>query len=225
MKLEMADPTPEVCPCCQAPRSTDTFKVEYKCGTLWMHVIPLRETAEATQHREIRRSEECVARQVSKYLTVAYLLRNTLRGVVANPKTKRQEGGDVDLEDYKEAQELLQGLEDDGTLGGTPAVEPPLAYPWVWHPPTERAETGRIVWVIECHPKKIYPQSYSIHAGTVGVAQGSDAWRVSQGDEAGCGWVSWYPAIDGSTADEQFIAWAYAEDFTPAVGLLPNIEG
>jgi hypothetical protein len=92
-----------------------------------------------------------------------------------------------------------------------------------WHPATERAETGRTVWVLECHQKKIYPQSYSIHAGAVEVAQGSDDWRVAQGDEAGCGWVSWYPATARETRDEQFIAWAYAEDFTPAPNVLPEL--
>jgi hypothetical protein len=81
-----------------------------------MHVIPLRETAEDTQHREIRRSGECVDCQVSNYRATSYLLRDTLHTLVVTLKAKRQEGGDIDLEDYKGAQDLLQILEDKNTL-------------------------------------------------------------------------------------------------------------
>lgn len=222
MELKMSDSIPEVCPGCQATRLTDTFKVRYKCETWWAHVIPMPMDLEYPQHLQLCRSDECFDSQISKYRTASYLLRDTLRDVVANLRAKRQEGGDIDLEDYKEAQELLQILEANNTLGRTPTVGPLLADPSGWHPATERAETGRVVWIIECHPKKIYPQSYSIHAGTVEVPQDPSEWRVSQGDEAGSGWASWYPAVDGSTKDEQFIAWAYVEDFSPALDLLSN---
>lgn len=96
--------------------------------------------------------------------------------------------------------------------------DPPKPHP-IWHPAEERPEAGRVVWIIERHPKEIYPQSYTIHAGQVEDSV-DNGWRVSQGDENGCGWCSWYPDIEGPHHDELYIAWSYVEDFTTIANFL-----
>lgn len=85
----------------------------------------------------------------------------------------------------------------------------------LWHLPNERPADGTVVWILVCHPKRIYPQSYSIHAGTV-VSAGPDLWRVEQGDESGCGWCSWNSDPYLGSGDGHFEAWAHVEDFSPA---------
>lgn len=77
-----------------------------------------------------------------------------------------------------------------------------------WKSPKEKPEWRRVVWIIEYHPKHIYPQSYEIHAGEVEYSyMDPEKWRVAQGDESGCGWCSWDP-------EEDILAWCYAEEFT-----------
>lgn len=87
-----------------------------------------------------------------------------------------------------------------------------------WYPPSIAPTADRLVWIIEEHPKRIYPQSYTIHAGQVSYPRDwhveEGAWRVEQGDESGCGWCYWDP--------EDILAWAYVEDFTLVEQILKN---
>lgn len=85
-----------------------------------------------------------------------------------------------------------------------------------WYPPFIAPAADRLVWIIEEHPKRIYPQSYAIHAGQVSYPRDWEegTWRVDQGDESGCGWRSWYP--------DNILAWAYVEDFILVEQILKN---
>jgi len=94
----------------------------------------------------------------------------------------------------------------------------------VWHLPTERPPEKSVVWIISAHSKRIWPQSFSIHAGTVEYSNNGE-WRVGQGDETGLGWISWYPDIPiHCLQDDLFEVWAYSKDFQPAKDILipPN---
>lgn len=82
-----------------------------------------------------------------------------------------------------------------------------------WHPPSERPQDDRAVWIIEGHPKGVYPQSFSVHAGVVEESPRDGTWHVSQGDESGRGWVSWYPEESSlAESNDSFKAWAYADE-------------
>jgi len=86
-----------------------------------------------------------------------------------------------------------------------------------WKSPNERPENKRAVWIIEYHPKKIYPQSYEIHAGNVSYSHEDPAdWLVMQADEAGCGSCFWKP-------EEDILAWCYAEEFTEVSDVLAKL--
>ena len=87
----------------------------------------------------------------------------------------------------------------------------------VWRRSDKRADDGAVVWIVCRHWKKIDPQSYSLHAGTVEHAD-DGSWRVAQNDECGNGSVWWVP--EGETGGhEDFFAWAYNRD----VSLPPRI--
>jgi hypothetical protein len=87
-----------------------------------------------------------------------------------------------------------------------------------WKRPENRPERGRVVWIIEYHPKHIYPQSYAIHAGDVAYSyEDPEKWWVVQNDEAGCGSCSWDP-------EEDILAWCYAEDFTEVANVLASFQ-
>jgi hypothetical protein len=86
-----------------------------------------------------------------------------------------------------------------------------------WKRPENRPERGRVVWIIEYHPKQIYPQSYEIHAGEVECSYTDPSfWRVAQNDESGSGWCSWEP--------DDILAWCYAEDFTEVADVLASFQ-
>lgn len=92
----------------------------------------------------------------------------------------------------------------------TYAEQIPALIPTQWFSPDVRPDAKRLVWVLVAHPKKFYPQSFSVHSGQVEESfDDPKDWRVSQGDEAGRGWCSWYPAGDRPFGQDNFIAWAY----------------
>lgn len=84
-----------------------------------------------------------------------------------------------------------------------------------WHNSEAVPENGRVVWILEDHPKEIYPLSYTIHAGEVCHMTDGSIWRVEHGDETGCGWCLWYPW--------DIRAWCYAEEFTLVAEILKNV--
>ena len=93
---------------------------------------------------------------------------------------------------------------------GTPLATPSCSL--LWRRSSERAEEGRVVWIIEKHWKEIRPQSYEIHAGM--VTHVGDKWVVEQADEAGNGSAYWKPEEDDpSYGSDIFCAWMYADEF------------
>jgi hypothetical protein len=85
----------------------------------------------------------------------------------------------------------------------------------VWHPPHHMPSNGLSVWFIEKHQKGVVPQSFTIQGGWIEHNPDGQGYRISQNDENGCGWCSWYPANANPQDFDEFVAWASAEDFQP----------
>jgi hypothetical protein len=87
-----------------------------------------------------------------------------------------------------------------------------------WKTPKSKPPNKSVVWVMLEHPKRIYPQSYSIMAGQVCYRPDNHSeWRVEQNDENGCGSCYWQ--------NDEILAWCYHDEFAEVGAFIRHQQG